>query len=197
MLGFTVRPGVRTWAGATVGVLVFLLGAGCTGRQTDREPPPRSAPPASARLSSTAPPTSSKPPHLARYSQAELAKRPCDALDAHDLAAVGVTGHGKEERAKDGKACAWQVGKQHVSLQIDAPLSYARTMAKGGRVSQVPVGQHAAVQAEFQRICFIFVGAHSTDHLVSATAIPDPGAAQDGVCPAGASVVSAALSHIR
>lgn len=70
-------------------------------------------------------------------------------------------------------------------------------MTKNGRVSQVPVGQHSAVQAEFQRICFIFVGVTDEDHLVTTTTIPDPGAAQDGACPAGASVAAAALTHIR
>lgn len=129
---------------------------------------------------------------------AELASRPCLALDARDLAALGITSEGKEEASgSDETSCMWLVADQNVSLRVDVPLSYAQTMTKNGRVSQVPVGQHNAVQAEFQRICFIFVAVDDTDHLVGATAIPEPGAAQEGACPAAAAVAAAALTHLE
>lgn len=91
----------------------------------------------------------------------------------------------------------WLMGDQNVSLLVDVPLSYAQTMTKGGRVSQVPVGEHYATQAEFQHICFVFVAVADTDHLVNATAIPEPGAPQEGACPAAAAVAAAALTHIQ
>jgi hypothetical protein len=128
---------------------------------------------------------------------AELASRPCLALDARDLAALGITSQGKEESGEGGPSCMWLVADQNVSLRVDVPLSYAQTMTKNGRVSQVPVGQHNAVQAEFQRICFIFVAVGDTDHLVGATAIPEPGAPQEGACPAAAAIAAAALTHLE
>lgn len=119
------------------------------------------------------------------------------ALDGHDLAALRISGEGKQESGKHGATCAWKLAGQNVSLALDLPLSYAKTMTKNGRVTQVPVGQHQAVQAEFQRICFIFIALHDTNHLVGTTTIPDRGVAQDGTCPAGASVAAAALTHMR
>ncbi len=86
---------------------------------------------------------------------------------------------------------------QNVSLALDLPLSYARTMTKNGRVTQVPVGQRRAIQAEFQKICFIFVAVDDVNRLIGTTAIPEPGVSQDGTCAAGASVAAAALTHIR
>ena len=91
----------------------------------------------------------------------------------------------------------WKLPGQSVSLAVDLPLSYARTMTKNGRVSQVPVGQHNAIQAEFQGICFIFVAVDDIDRLVGTTTIPERGVSQDGTCPAGASVAAAALTHLR
>ncbi|GAB3572317.1 hypothetical protein GCM10027445_29410 [Amycolatopsis endophytica] len=128
---------------------------------------------------------------------AELAQQPCRALDDRDLAALGITGPGREEAGEDGPSCRWLVGDQNVSLRLAVPLSYAQTMTRGGRTSQVPVGQHSAVQAEFQRICFTFVAVDDVGQLVGATAIPEPGAAQEGACPAGASVAAAALTHLE
>jgi hypothetical protein len=127
----------------------------------------------------------------------ELAVRPCLALDPHDLAALGITAPGTAESGKNGPSCTWKVAGQNVDLDLDVALSYAQTMTKGGRVTQVPVGQHSAVQAEFQRICFIFVAVDEVEHLIGATTIPEPGAPQEGACPAGASVVAAALTHIN
>lgn len=126
-----------------------------------------------------------------------MAARPCRALDGRDLAALRISGKGKQESGKNGTSCAWKLAGQNVSLALDLPLSYAKTMTKNGRVTQVPVGQHQAVQSEFQGICFIFVALHDTHHLVGTTTIPDRGVAQDGTCPAGASVAAAALTHLR
>jgi hypothetical protein len=164
-------------------ISVGLLATGCASRQ---------GPPLESRVvsSTTAPP-------ISRYSMAELASRPCLALDERDLAALGITGEGKEEPGEGGTSCMWQVADQNVSLRVNLPLSYAQTMTKNGRVSQVPVGQHNAVQAEFQGICFIFVAVDDTDHLVGATAIPEPGAPQEGACPAAATVAAAALTHLE
>lgn len=174
--------------------IILTMAVLCAGCSTVRAgipvPPPKSS---SSPTTTTAPSTS----QLSTYSQAQLAQTPCDALDTHDLVALGVTGQGKQEAGKDGAACEWRIADQNVSLQLDAPLSYAQTMTKDGRVSQVPVGQHEAVQAEFQGICFIFVALSDVDHLVAATAIPVPGGSQDGACPAAASVAAAALTHIQ
>ncbi len=132
-----------------------------------------------------------------KYTQAQLASRPCDALDERDLAALGISGRGKQESGKHGPTCHWKLAGQNVSLALDLPLSYAKTMTKNGRVTQVPVGQHKAIQAEFQGICFIFVAVHDVDRLVGTTTIPEPGEPQDTTCPAGASVAATALTHVR
>jgi uncharacterized protein DUF3558 len=164
-------------------------------------PPPSSAPPLvaspSVALPSVAPPSPSDPPLITRYAQATLARHPCRALDPRDLAALGITGRGKEESSKNGAACHWKLAGQNVSLDLDVPESFAKLMTKGGRITQVPVGRHNAVQAEFQRICFVFVAIDDVDHLVSATSIPDRAVAQDGTCAAGAAVVAAALTHLE
>jgi hypothetical protein len=139
----------------------------------------------------------SAPPLITSYPQATLARQPCRALDRRDLAVLDVTGRGKAETSKNGTSCHWKVAGQNVSLDLDVPESFAKTMTKGGRVTQVPVGRHNAVQAEFQHICFVFVAIDDVDHLVSATSIPDPGVSQEGTCAAGAAVVAAALSHIE
>lgn len=181
---------------------VSLLGAGCSSRQA--APRPSSSRPASSAssaatsspsASATSSPSAASQP--SKYTQAQLASRPCLALDERDLAALGISGRGKQEAGKHGAACAWKLEGQNVSLALDLPLSYARTMTKNGRVTQVPVGKHKAVQAEFQGICFIFVAVHDVNRLIGTTTIPDPGESQDGTCPAGASVAAAALTHIR
>jgi hypothetical protein len=167
---------------AGLALVVSLLATGCTSRHGPQLEPSQVA---------------SSTPSLSKYPMAELASRPCLALDARDLAALGVTDEGEEESSDSGLSCMWLVGDQNVSLRVDVPLSYAQTMTSGGRVSQVPVGPHQAVQAEFQRICFIFVAVDDTDHLVGATAIPEPGAPQEGACPAAAAVAAAALTHLQ
>jgi hypothetical protein len=178
-------------------VLLFtagFFGAGCSGGQA---PPPS---PATAPASSTAPPSTTPSATVsqpAKYARTELAQRPCLALDARDLAALGIAGQGEEEATRNGPSCHWKLAGQNVDLQLDAPLSYAQTMTRNGRVTQVPVGPHMAVQAEFQRICFVFVAVDRPDHLVAATTIPDPGVPQDGTCRAGAAVAAAALTHLR
>ncbi|GHH87564.1 hypothetical protein GCM10018793_63840 [Streptomyces sulfonofaciens] len=181
-----------------------VLGAGCSDGGTAARPPsPRptasssvSASPPASPSGSPAPPPSTAP-RPSRYTQAKLASRPCLALDGHDLAALGISGRGKQESGRNGAVCEWKLAGQNVGLALDLPLSYARTMTKGGRVSQVPVGQHKAVQAEFQKICFIFVAVHDVHRLIGTTTIPDLGVSQEGTCPAGASVAAAALTHIR
>ncbi|MES4907006.1 MULTISPECIES: DUF3558 family protein [unclassified Streptomyces] len=204
------RP--RRTGGLVLGLAVSLLSAGCSSGQGASQPSsPRSASSSSASTSASASASastsastsasasasSSAAPRPSRYTQAQLASRPCLALDAHDLAALRISGEGKQESGEHGASCAWKLAGQNVSLALDLPLSYAKTMTKNGRVTQVPVGQHQAVQAEFQRICFIFVALHDTNHLVGTTTIPDRGVAQDGTCPAGASVAAAALTHLR
>jgi hypothetical protein len=191
------RHGSWSKAGLVPVLAGCLLAAGCSGGQeTARRPSARlpSTATSSAASPSPSPSAAAKP---AKYTQAELASRPCLALDQHDLAALGITGPGKRESGKHGPACAWNVAGQNVSLALDLPESYAKIMTKNGRITQVPVGQHEAIQAEFQRICFIFVAVHDVDHLVGTTTIPDPGEPQDTTCPAGASVAVAALTHIR
>ncbi|WP_217170184.1 DUF3558 family protein [Streptomyces sp. AC512_CC834] len=173
-----------------------LLGTGCSsGQGTPRSSSPHPTSSSAAATSSSASPSAAAQP--SKYSQGQLASQPCLALDEHDLAALGITGRGEEESGKNGPTCRWKLAGQNVSLGLDLPLSYAKTMTKNGRVTQVPVGQHKAIQAEFQRICFIFVAVHDTDRLVGTTTIPEPGEPQDTTCPAGASVAAAALTHIR
>lgn len=176
---------------------VSLLGAGCSSKHAAprHSPSPSRPAPSPARPAPSS--SASATPRLSTYTQAQLASRPCLALDGHDLAALGISGRGEPDNGRNGAACGWELDGQHVSLDLDVPLSFAKTMTKGGRVSQVPVGRHEAVQAEFQGICFIFVAVHDTDHLLGTTTIPSPGESQDGACPAGASVAAAALSHIR
>ncbi|MFD4262858.1 DUF3558 family protein [Streptomyces sp. NPDC058534] len=193
--------GSRKLAGLAFVVAVGLLGAGCsTSGQagTRSSTPPVSSPTASQTPAPTSSPSAAASASVPRkYTQKELASRPCQALDARDLAALGIKGRGKQEAGRHGVSCMWKIAGQSVSLAVDLPLSYARTMTKNGRVSQVPVGQHNAIQAEFQRICFIFVAVDDVDHLVGTTTIPERGVSQDGTCPAGASVAAAALTHLR
>ncbi|MEV6041107.1 hypothetical protein AB0L65_59095 [Nonomuraea sp. NPDC052116] len=54
-------------------------------------------------------------------------------------------------------------------------------MTKNGRVSQVPVGQHKAVQAEFQRICFIFVAVHDVDRDPASSQADAPGCSREQI----------------
>jgi hypothetical protein len=181
---------------------VSLLSAGCSsgqGAPRPSSPHPTSSTSASASASSSASSSASASaaPPPSKYTQAQLAARPCLALDGHDLAALEISGRGKQESGKHGPTCHWKLAGQNVSLALDLPLSYAKTMTKNGRVSQVPVGQHKAIQAEFQRICFIFVAVHDVNRLIGTTTIPEPGVSQDATCPAGASVAAAALTHIR
>jgi hypothetical protein len=165
-----------------------LLGAGCSTPQAGSPAPaPRTSP---SRTTSSAPPTT---PQVTKYTQTELARHPCDALNAYDLAALGIAAPGTVE----GTACHWILDNENVDLDPDSPESYAQTMTKNGRITQVPVGQHEAVQAEFQGICFVFIAVNSVDHLVSATAIPTKAGSQDDACPAAASVAAAALTHIQ
>ncbi|WP_399887335.1 DUF3558 family protein [Streptomyces sp. BBFR51] len=180
-------------------VAVGLLSAGCSGGQgtpgsSSTQPTSTSVATPSATAAPSSPSAEAQP---SKYSQAQLASQPCLALDGHDLAALGITGRGEQESGKNGPTCRWKLAGQSVNLGLDLPLSYAKTMTKNGRVTQVPVGQHKAIQAEFQRICFIFVAVHDTDRLVGTTTIPEPGEPQDTTCPAGASVAAAALTHIR
>jgi hypothetical protein len=168
---------------------VTLLGAGCSGEQTT--PPAKSPPPPAPS------PSAEAEPLLTKYPRAELARRPCRALDARDLPALGITGKGKEEKSKNGTACHWKLDGQNVSLDLDVPQSQAKIFTTNGRLSQVPVGQHLAVQSEFQRICFIFVALDTVENLVGTTSIPEPGGSQEGTCPAGAAVAAAALTHIE
>lgn len=180
----------RGKAGLLLVLAVSLLGTGCSQGQPQSRPSPshRTASPSAS---------ASAAPRPSKYTQAQLASRPCLALDAHDLAALGIRTPGKRESGKNGAECSWKLAGQNVGLDLDVPESYARTMTKHGRVSQVPVGQHEAVQSEFQGICFIFVAVHDVNHLLGTTTIPDPGVSQEGTCPAGASVAAAALTHIR
>ncbi|MGP4010656.1 DUF3558 family protein [Streptomyces sp. 4N124] len=181
-----------------------LLSAGCSSEQGAQRPSSPRPTPSSSTSASAATPSSaatssspSAPAQPSKYTQTQLAARPCDALDERDLAALGISGRGTQESGKHGPTCHWKLGGQNVSLALDLPLSYAKTMTKNGRVTQVPVGQHKAIQAEFQGICFIFVAVHDVDRLVGTTTIPEPGEPQDTTCPAGASVAAAALTHIR
>jgi hypothetical protein len=175
-----------------------LLSAGCSsGQAGSREPSPHPTRSSSAPASPSSFASASAPAQLRKYTREQLASKPCLALDERDLAALGINGRGKQEPRKHGVSCTWKLAGQNVSLALDLPLSYAKTMTKNGRVSQVPVGQHQAVQAEFQRICFIFVAVDDVDQLIGTTTIPDRGVSQDGTCPAGASVAAAALTHIR
>jgi hypothetical protein len=172
--------------------LAFVLGAGLlvAGCSTPRAGSPAPAPtPSSARTSPSAPAA----PTVTKYAQTDLAQHPCDALNSYDRAALGIAGPGTVE----GPSCHWILNNENVSLEPDAPESFAQTMTKNGRITQVPVGQHEAVQAEFQGICFVFVAVHSVDQLVNATAIPAQGGSQDDACPAAASVAAAALTHIQ
>jgi hypothetical protein len=195
-------PGRRTGrtAALVLVVAVSLLSAGCSSEQAAQRSSSSPTASASSTAPSPSPSASSSPPAAAqptKYTQTQLAARPCDALDERDLAALGISGPGTQESGKPGPSCHWKLGGQNVSLALDLPLSYAKTMTKNGQVTQVPVGQHKAIQAEFQRICFIFVAVHDVDRLVGTTTIPEPGEPQDTTCPAGASVAAAALTHIR
>ncbi|MFD8382921.1 DUF3558 family protein [Streptomyces sp. NPDC059679] len=148
----------RGKAGLVLVLAVSLLGAGCSSRQA--APRPSSSRPASSSSATPSSSAMSSPSAVSqpgKYTQAQLASRPCLALDERDLAALGISGRGKQEAGKHGAACAWKLYGQNVSLALDLPLSYARPMTKNGRVTQVRVGRHKAVQAEFQGICFIFV----------------------------------------
>ncbi|QWF84478.1 hypothetical protein HUW46_07928 [Amycolatopsis sp. CA-230715] len=179
-------------------MLALLAGSAACSSTQPAPPPPSSpssspapaAPPVSEAASTTA-------PQVSKYPKAQLATQPCLALDARDLVALGVTGQGRVEGAAKGPTCHWKVAGQNVNLDLDVPLSDAKVFTKNGRVSQVPVGTHQAVQAEFQRICFIFVAVGEADHLVGTTTIPDREAPQEGICPAGAAVAAAALTHIE
>ncbi|WP_230396479.1 DUF3558 family protein [Streptomyces blattellae] len=174
---------------------VSLLNAGCSNGQGVRSSSPDTTSASSA--SATTSPSPSAEAQVSKYTQAQLAARPCAALDEHDLAALGISGRGTRESGEYGPSCHWKLAGQNVSLALDLPLSYAETMTENGRITQVPVGQHMATQAEFQGICFVFVAVHDTNHLVGTTTIPEPGEPQDTTCPAGASVAAAALTHIR
>ncbi|MDL4818542.1 DUF3558 family protein [Actinomadura opuntiae] len=168
---------------------VSMFGAGCS----DGHNSPR----ASSSTPSSSPPVSPSGPQLRRYPLDQLKQQPCLSLDARDLAALGAAGQGKEESGRSGKSCLWKLAGQNVTLDLDVPLSYAKTMTKHGRVSQVPVGHHTAVQSEFQHICFIFVAVNDPEHPVGTTTIPELGAPQEGACQAGASVAAAALTHVE
>lgn len=186
----------RRNAGLVLALAVSLLSAGCSSEQPAPRPSsPRPTPSSSASASASAP--TSAPAQPIKYTREQLAARPCLALDERDRAALGISGPGKQSSGEHGAQCAWKLAGQYVSLALDLPLSYAKTMTKNGRVSQVPVGQHRAVQSEFQRICFIFVAVDDVNRLIGTTTIPDRGVSQDGTCPAGASVAAAALTHIR
>ncbi|MFI5549042.1 DUF3558 family protein [Streptomyces sp. NPDC051738] len=191
----------RRKAGLVLVLAVSLPSAGCSSGQGAPQPSSSSHPAPSASSPSSASPSSSSSASASqqpsKYTQAQLAARPCLALDGRDLAALEISGRGKQESGKHGPTCHWKLAGQNVSLALDLPLSYAKTMTKNGRVTQVPVGQHQAIQAEFQRICFIFVAVHDVDRLIGTTTIPEPGVSQDATCPAGASVAAAALTHIR
>lgn len=176
----------RTSVALALVLAMGLLAAGCLGKQDT----PR------AQASSTKP-SASASALVSRYTMDQLATRPCLALDAHDRAALGIAGPGKQDQGGNGAACEWEINGQTVTLELNVPESDAKTFATGGRVTQVPVGQHSAVQVEFQRICFIFVAVHDVDHLVDATAIPKPGSPQEGACPAAASIAAATLTHIE
>ncbi|MFD1152543.1 DUF3558 family protein [Saccharothrix hoggarensis] len=187
------RPGVRRDTARLVLVLAAgLLGAGCSGGEAAPRTPSPSTPSSTSSPSSTTPTT----PQQDKHTLAELARRPCLALDARDLDALGITGPGEEEPGENGPSCLWRVGGQNVNLRLDVPASYAQTMTEGGRVSRVRIGRHTATQAEFHRICFTFVEVDGPDHLVGSTTIPEPDAPQSGACPAGLSVVASALTHI-
>ncbi|WP_378790258.1 DUF3558 family protein [Nonomuraea fastidiosa] len=135
------------------------------------QPVPSSATPSSSSASPSAP--------LRKYSLKELRSKPCLALDERDRAALGIKEEGEHSSTKGGEVCRWEVAGQSVSLDLDVPLSFAKTMTKDGRVTQVPVGLHRGIQAEFQRICFIFVAVDDVDHLIGTTTIPDRGVSQD------------------
>jgi len=205
------RPRTRAKAGGALILALGLVLAGCSGTESSPQQASSqqtsSTPTASTATASTpsSPPSASAPskpptvaaPVLAKYTREQLIRKPCLSLDSRDLVALGIARRGKQSPGKSGVSCAWQVGKQYVSLDLNVSLSYAQTMTKNGRVTQVPVGTHSAVQSEFQHICFIFVALTDTAHLVGATAIPNRGAPQEGACPAGAAVTAAALTHIR
>jgi hypothetical protein len=142
-------------------------------------------------------PTSTAPAAPALYGQAELAGHPCSALDARDRAALRITAPGTDDSGPGGPGCGWELPGQHVTLIVDVPRSYEQTMTQDGLITQVPVGSRPGVQAEFQRICFVFVPVTGEDHLVATTAIPDPGAPQDGACPAAVAVAAATTAHLR
>ncbi|MEU6717044.1 DUF3558 family protein [Nonomuraea sp. NPDC046802] len=180
----------RRKAGLALVLAVSLPSAGCSSGQ----PGPR---PSSPHPTSSASASVSDAVQLSKYTQKQLASRPCLALDARDLAALGISDQGEQESGKNGPTCSWKLAGQNVSLALDLPLSYARTMTKDGRVTQVPVGLHMAVQAEYQGICFIFVAVDDADRLIGTTTIPEPGVSQGTTCPAGAAVAAAALTHIR
>ncbi|WP_203897587.1 DUF3558 family protein [Virgisporangium aliadipatigenens] len=168
------------------GFALSLLAGGCAGGPDPRTPP--------SAQSTPAPSASPAAPQPRRYPRAELAAQPCLALDDRDLAALGIGAAGTEE---SGPTCTWKLAGQNVSLDLDVELSFAEQMTAGGRVTQVSVGRHNGVQAEFQRICFTFVALDAVDDLVGATTIPEPGAPQEGACPAGAAVLAAALTHVE
>ncbi|MEV1085177.1 DUF3558 family protein [Streptomyces sp. NPDC050211] len=175
-----------------------LLSAGCSSEQgTPRSSSPRPTSSASSSAPAATPSSPSAPAQPSKYTQTQLASRPCDALDERDLAALGISGRGTQESGKHGPTCHWKLAGQNVSIALDLPLSYAKTMTKNGQVTQVPVGQHKAIQAEFQGICFIFVAVDDVDRLVGTTTIPEPGEPQDKTCPVGASIAATALTHIR
>lgn len=184
MLSPKLRPRPAA-ARLTAGVLMLALLPLCAACSTG---------PAAPRPSRS--PAASPAPELRKYSLEQLGSQPCLALDARDLAALGITGQGDEESGPGGKTCEWKLAGQNVGLDPDAPLKYAQTMSKGGDNTQMPVGHHMAVESEFQGICFIIVAVHDVNHLLMTTTIPDPGVSQDGTCPAGASVAAAALAHI-
>ncbi|WP_181789301.1 DUF3558 family protein [Streptomyces phytophilus] len=192
------RPRRRRPRGSAALALVAalgLLGGGCS---SDGEAPAKASPkPASSSATAAPATTEAADAKPATYPLAHLRSRPCLALDERDVAALGISGPGERSSSKNGAACDWLLDGQNVGLDLDVPQSYAKTMTKDGRVTQVPVGKHMAVQAEFQGICFIFVAVEDIERLVGTTTIPEPGASQDGTCPAGAAVAAAALTHIR
>jgi hypothetical protein len=193
----------RRGSGVALSLVVGLFLAGCSESKTGL---PQASTSQSVSTTASSPPVTSAPPSptppkptvplFKKYTRAQLIKKPCLSLDSRDLVALGAK-RGTVSAGKDGPNCQWQVGRQYVYLDLNSPLSFAKTMTNKGRVTQVPVGTHMAVQSEFQRICFIFVGITDTQHLVAATAIPDRGAPQEGACPAAAAVTAAALTHIK
>ncbi|MEV5330022.1 DUF3558 family protein [Nonomuraea sp. N2-4H] len=168
-------------AGPALALAAVALSADCASGQpaargASPQPVPSSATPSS---SSASPSTPSPSAPLRKYSLKELRSKPCLALDERDRAALGIKEEGEHSSTKGGEVCRWEVAGQSVSLDLDVPLSFAKTMTKDGRVTQVPVGLHRGIQAEFQRICFIFVAVDDVDHLIGTTTIPDRGVSQD------------------